>query len=72
MTDIREQIEQLRDPLCQSFNESWKFRQDAADTMEKMLAVVEAGQFFSKTFNDDRAWDGLKKLREALAALEQE
>ncbi len=75
MTDIRKQIKGLRESISK-YNlpdkYSWVIdeRLEAADTMEKMLAVVEAAK---KTLPYTNGHYGYREeLVTALAALEQE
>jgi hypothetical protein len=64
MTDIREQIERIREGDFSNLN-------NTADTMERMLAVVEAAKAHrdNDEFFNVPTWQALVK---ALAALDEE
>ncbi len=83
MTDIREQIKQLRAsrPIDQRSDTGWddlsSVRFQIAHTMEKMLVVIEAGSWLASEVERDHELDRLsidsedcaKNMREKLAAL---
>ena len=76
MTDIREQIDYLRGlaTFPELGGDNVFLINKAADTMEKMLAVVEAADKHIAEYRNTGIYDLLRieELSEAFAALEQE